>query len=180
MYRILSLLVVVVLLVSCGEVSAPGSPEVVVDVERDVDVVFPDTVVSGVALELAKARKAAISDINYKLTFRVPDAGSESQDITGEEILTFKFASSDADLPLDFREQADKLTRLTINGQTVDIRHEAEHLILPASHLVSGENTVRITFIVGDSSLNRNPDYLYTLFVPDRARTAFPLLINQI
>ena len=25
------------------------------------------------------------------------------------------------------------------------------------------------------SSVNRNPDYLFTLFVPDRARTAFPL-----
>ncbi|HBX67649.1 MAG TPA: peptidase M1, partial [Balneolaceae bacterium] len=27
----------------------------------------------------------------------------------------------------------------------------------------------------GETSLNRNPEYLYTLFVPDRARTAFPL-----
>ena len=32
-----------------------------------------------------------------------------------------------------------------------------------------------LDFIVGDSSLNRNPDFLYTLFVPDRARTAFPV-----
>ncbi|MEJ7664802.1 MAG: hypothetical protein WKG07_37460 [Hymenobacter sp.] len=27
----------------------------------------------------------------------------------------------------------------------------------------------------GDLSLNRNPDYLYTLLVPDRARTVVPV-----
>ncbi|MDZ7646605.1 MAG: M1 family aminopeptidase [Cytophagales bacterium] len=32
-----------------------------------------------------------------------------------------------------------------------------------------------IDFIAGDLSLNRNDDYLYTLFVPDRAATCFPL-----
>ena len=38
-----------------------------------------------------------------------------------------------------------------------------------------GENEVEIKFVAGPSSLNRNPEFLYTLFVPDRARTAFPL-----
>ena len=38
-----------------------------------------------------------------------------------------------------------------------------------------GENLVEIEFIAGSTSLNRNPQFLYTLFVPDRARTAFPL-----
>jgi aminopeptidase N len=31
-----------------------------------------------------------------------------------------------------------------------------------------------VAFTAGDQSLNRNEDYLYTLFVPDRASTAFP------
>ena len=32
-----------------------------------------------------------------------------------------------------------------------------------------------IDFIAGNGSLNRNNDFLYTLFVPDRARVAFPV-----
>ena len=38
----------------------------------------------------------------------------------------------------------------------------------------SGENTVEITFTAGDQSLNRNDSFLYTLLVPERARTLFP------
>ena len=33
---------------------------------------------------------------------------------------------------------------------------------------------MEIVFIAGDRSLNRNEDYMYTLLVPDRARTLFP------
>ena len=38
----------------------------------------------------------------------------------------------------------------------------------------SGENTVEIAFTAGDQSLNRNDSFLYTLLVPERARTLFP------
>ncbi|MEM6377461.1 MAG: M1 family aminopeptidase [Bacteroidota bacterium] len=40
---------------------------------------------------------------------------------------------------------------------------------------MSGKNTVDLNFTLGDISLNRNPEFLYTLFVPDRASTAIPL-----
>jgi aminopeptidase N len=39
-------------------------------------------------------------------------------------------------------------------------------------------NRVEIGFRAGDLSLNRNDEYLYTLFVPDRASTAFPASIS--
>lgn len=38
----------------------------------------------------------------------------------------------------------------------------------------NGENAVDVAFTSGDNSLNRNDDYLYTLFVPDHARSVFP------
>ena len=40
--------------------------------------------------------------------------------------------------------------------------------------MVIGSNKIEVEFIAGEMSLNRNDDYLYTLLVPDRARTLFP------
>jgi len=100
---------------------------------------------------------------------------SPSPPIGANEVLTFRLKAADDDLQLDFHETSDKLQRLVVNGQSVPIEHVEEHLVLPADALKQGDNTVEIAFIAGDTSLNRNPDYLYTLFVPDRARTAFPM-----
>ena len=50
----------------------------------------------------------------------------------------------------------------------------AGHLIIPASATRAGENAIRIAFLAGDDSLNRNDDFLYTLFVPARAHFAWP------
>ncbi len=47
--------------------------------------------------------------------------------------------------------------------------------MIPAASLAAGANTIRIAFNAGDASLNRNNDFLYTLFVPARARLAFPV-----
>ncbi|MDZ7806273.1 MAG: M1 family aminopeptidase [Gracilimonas sp.] len=89
--------------------------------------------------------------------------------------ISFDLKESGHDIQLDFRESKDHLKSLSINGEDVEISFQYEHIILPSEYLVSGTNTVDIDFTAGESSLNRNPDYLYTLFVPDRARTAFPL-----
>jgi len=127
----------------------------------------------GVSLELAQFRKAQISDINYQLFFQIP--GNKDDSITASSTITFTLKEAGNDIQLDFRETEKLLELMTINGQSADIIFEKEHLILPTNYLTEGENTVEIQFTAGESSLNRNPDYLYTLFVPDRARTAFPL-----
>ena len=49
-----------------------------------------------------------------------------------------------------------------------------EHIVIPAALTKAGGNTVDIVFTAGDQSLNRNDEFLYTLLVPDRARTLFP------
>lgn len=131
------------------------------------------SVVPGVALEMAEARAGLISNINYTLRFGIPAAPDEP--ITGQETLSFQLSKVDGDLQLDFREASDKLKRVEVNGVVIEIRHQNEHLVLPMRALKIGKNSVEIEFIAGDTSLNRNPDYLYTLFVPDRARTAFPV-----
>lgn len=129
--------------------------------------------VPGVSLELAEYRKSVVSDIAYALTFHIPE--NKEVEIPANLIATFHLSKNDIDLPMDFRESGDNIKFLTVNAQEVAINFENEHLLLPKDVLVEGENIVGITFVAGESSLNRNPEYLYTLFVPDRARTAFPL-----
>jgi aminopeptidase N len=127
----------------------------------------------GISLELAQFRKANISNITYELYFNIPE--EQSGAIKASETLTFTLKNAEHDIQLDFRESEELLKSLTINGTETDIQFNSEHLILDSGYLEEGENTVDISFTAGESSLNRNPEYLYTLFVPDRARTAFPL-----
>jgi aminopeptidase N len=75
---------------------------------------------------------------------------------------------------LDFKAPAGYLRSLNVNGQPVAIEHRAEHILLPAKALRVGDNVVRMQLRLGEQSLNRNADYLYTLLVPDRTRTVFP------
>ncbi len=127
----------------------------------------------GVSLELAEYRKSVISDISYQLSFKIPS--QESEPIAASETITFNLDNTDRAIPLDFKASRDHLDSLSINGKTAQISYTNEHLMLPSDLLTEGENTVNISFTTGETSLNRNPEYLYTLFVPDRARTAFPL-----
>lgn len=126
----------------------------------------------GISIELAEYRKATISDINYNLTFNIP--GEQDQPIKGSEIITLTLSDVSQPLQLDFRESPDKITSVSTNGKD-GYDFEQEHVIISSEHLIVGENTIEIEFTAGETSLNRNPDYLYTLFVPDRARTAFPV-----
>ncbi len=127
----------------------------------------------GVSLELAQFRKEVVSDINYQLSFSIPESKSDS--ISADITINFTLSDNKFDLPLDFRESHTKLFSIKINGKDSDIIFEKEHIILSKEFLNNGVNTVTIIFEAGETSLNRNDEYLYTLFVPDRARTAFPL-----
>lgn len=128
-------------------------------------------VVPGVSRELAVYRKARIADLRYSLSFRIPEKPDE--EIPAWVLVKFKLCEPDS-LILDFRETADKLKKITVNGQRGNYRTESEHIVLPPQQLRTGENEIQIDFIAGEQSLNRNEDYLYTLLVPDRARTLFP------
>ena len=89
--------------------------------------------------------------------------------------IRFNLATAEEPLALDFRAASEALHSLQVNGAALPTAVEAEHVLLPTNTLHIGENHVALQFTAGDSALNRNPDYLYTLFVPDRARTALPV-----
>ena len=127
---------------------------------------------NGVSLTLAKYRKSNISQIHYQLALDIPRAKGEA--IHADERLSFQLKNNTAPLQLDFREDPSKIKQVTVNGQQVATRHESEHLIIESKYLKKGRNDLTVVFQAGEAALNRNADYLYTLFVPDRARTVFP------
>ena len=71
-------------------------------------------------------------------------------------------------------DRAGILRRVEVNGVETAIRQVNGHVIVPASALRSGDNSLELDFNAGDASLNRNDDFLYTIFVPARAHLAFP------
>lgn len=126
----------------------------------------------GVSLSLAQARAQQIKDVGYKLFFNIPD--QLDQPIPASMELKFSLKAVSDDLILDFRADSSQVIGVQQNAQPIAYRFEKDHLIIPKSLLTTGENSFQIKFIAGDQSLNRSEEYLYTLFVPDRAATAFP------
>lgn len=125
----------------------------------------------GVSLALASSRSAAISNIQYKLHFTVPAA--QNALIESIESIDFKLNKL-IGLQVDFKQDADHIKRISVNGKTIPIDFKAEHILVKQEYLKIGTNHIEIGFIAGNESLNRNKDFLYALFVPDHARTVFP------
>ena len=133
----------------------------------------PEPLQPGVSLALAEARAQRVTDIHYRVHLTVPEAAA--QPIAGRTDIRFHLADAKQSLALDFRAESTALHSVEVNGATLPAVIDTEHVVLPASALQRGENRVVLEFTAGDSALNRKPDYLYTLFVPDRARSALPL-----
>ncbi|MBJ2123220.1 M1 family aminopeptidase [Flavobacterium sp. IB48] len=127
---------------------------------------------NGVSEQLANFRKKQISDLQYTLFFEIPNQKAEN--INSNLIVNLSLSDLSQPLILDFKEKTLNIKTIEANGKKLSIVHENGHIIIPISTLVSGKNTVSISFIAGNLSLNRNDDFLYTLLVPDRASTLFP------
>lgn len=110
----------------------------------------PGLVEPGVSASLAALRRATISDVSYKITLSIPSEKDSA--ITGRETVSF-VSSSKGSIPLDFTQSED------------------EHIVLKAR---KGSNSFELDFVSDNRFLNRNEEYLYSLFVPAHARSVFP------
>lgn len=137
---------------------------------------IPEAAVSdGVAWTLAQTRKATLSDLRYGYSLEIPE--SVDQPVVGSLELTLNRADpEDGPLVLDFQDASGRVRSVRANGTLVEANLDHDHIAVPASALREGGNTVQVEFQAGDGSLNRNDEYLYTLFVPDRARFALPII----
>ena len=133
----------------------------------------PLTVEPGVSEALAKHRLAVISKLAYSIDLKVPL--EKSAPVLGSERISFQLKENKQALQLDFKEKSSQLQTISVNGKSIAIDHRNEHIIVDPQYLQEGHNTIEIQFIAGDLSLNRNEEYLYTLLVPDRARTVLPI-----
>jgi len=145
----------------------------------------------GVSRALAAWRGSHLRDIHYVLHFRIPAARQEP--VNGWEEVSFTldkkssgggsgsgssygsgFFSGGGPLLLDFKGGPSAISEVRLNGHAVPVIDTNEHLLLSSALLHAGVNTVDIRFTAGNAALNRNGEFLYTLLVPDRARTLFP------
>ncbi|CAN5859413.1 M1 family aminopeptidase [soil metagenome] len=127
---------------------------------------------AGVSALLAEHRRQVLRDIAYDLAFRIP--GEREAPIPASETISFQLLENTVPLQLDFKEKREMLQQVTVNGRDIPVVHEQEHVLIAPEFLQSGRNTVALAFTAGNLSLNRNEEFLYTLLVPDRARTVFP------
>ncbi len=146
---------VLVLIFSCGK-----QPESALELKE------------GVPKELAAFRKEQISDVKYTLSFNIPKKLEDS--IASRLVLELSVHDLSQPLVLDFKSNRGNPDSAIVNESPISLVYDKEHLTIPAAHLKNGKNTIEIAFTAGELSLNRNEDYLYTLLVPDRARTLFP------
>ena len=126
----------------------------------------------GVPRSLANHRAATITDLRYDLRLEVPEA--RTAPVTGRLTATFDLTGP-GPVVFDFAQPADHVHAVRVGGEAVAFEARDEHVIVPAKAVSPGRVVVDIEFTAGDGSLNRQSDFLYTLFVPDRARVAFPL-----
>jgi aminopeptidase N len=127
----------------------------------------------GVSFALNEYRKKTIDSIHYQVELDIP--AEKTARINGQETITFHLNSLDSALVLDFNSDQAHLLKVEKKGESVPFAFENEHITISPEYLEKGKNEISITFIAGDLSLNRSEEYLYTLFVPDRASTCFPL-----
>lgn len=125
----------------------------------------------GISRELARFRKANFEQVRYNLFFSVPESKREAIQGTVEISLHL---SKRQPLVIDFRGEPEQVTTVTLNGKEIPYEVKNEHILVASDYTSKGENLVAIAFTAADQSLNRRDEFLYTLLVPDRARTVFP------
>jgi len=137
----------------------------------------------GVSLELAKWRSARYRDIRYVLDIELAES---RQELRGTIEIEVSLPRTVPDLVLDWRPgpQA-RLFGFHVNGAPApDVKADREHVTIERRLLRPGKNLLRAGFAspvsVSGSAVTRYHDredgseYVYTLFAPADASTAFP------
>ena len=125
----------------------------------------------GIPQTLATERAASIRALRYELSFRIPDSKGDA--LHGVETVRFELRASEQ-VVLDFEQKRERIVSVKAGGRAAAFDFVDGHIVVPATAIRAGENAIRIEFLAGDESLNRNDEFLYTLFVPARAHYAFP------
>ncbi len=139
---------------------------------------------TGVPQTLAKWRAANYGEVRYKLNITLEKMAPTLRG-TIEVSVNLKTAS---DIVLDWRkirgkEEFSKISNVVLNGGPVEARETNEHLVIGGGK--PGANTIKLNFespiLASGAAITRYVDkedgaeYVYSLFVPSDASTAFPV-----
>lgn len=127
---------------------------------------------SGIARALAAERGQTVQTLRYDVSLEIP--ASPSEPVSGNILIEFDATDKARPLVLDFAGRADFLSTVSIGGKPSNYYLAQDHIVIPHKEITLGHNLIRIAFQAGNDSLHRNPDFVYTLFVPARAHRAFP------
>jgi len=125
----------------------------------------------GISEALARERAASVTALRYELAFTIP--AELADPIQGRAVLRLTLQAPHR-VVLDFAQPRDHVRSVTVGGADVPFTIGDGHLTIAAEATRAGNNDIAIDFIAGDESLNRDNEFLYTLFVPARAQRAFP------
>ena len=119
------------------------------------------------SLALAERRARDITDVHYLVHLDIPEHRDSA--VTGTVTVSFTLRALTGPLVLDFRAPAAFVRRVRLDGDSVAHRLVPDHIVIPERAIGVGPHEVQVQFRSTDASLNRNPDFLYALFVPARA-----------
>ena len=125
----------------------------------------------GVSEALAFERRAAFQDVRYDLRVIVPSDRKEP--VRGRVVVRLNLKAPHR-VVFDFAQPPDRIAHVVVNGREARPRIADGHLVVAAEQTRAGANEIEIEFVSGDEALNRDNEFLYTLFVPSRAQLAFP------
>jgi len=126
----------------------------------------------GIPRTLAEERARRIGDLRYDLHFSIP--AEQTSPVTGRVAITFVLTDSTRPLALDFAPP-NSVRSVRAGTRPIAPLSVRDHIVIPAADLRDGRNEIVVEFVAGDAALNRNPEFLYTLFVPARAHLTFPV-----
>jgi aminopeptidase N len=136
----------------------------------------------GVSLELARHRARTLANVEYTVELDLTGSRDEA---TGAVEVRLERSAGAGDLILDFRGSA--LHGVEANGEQVDdTAWDGHHVVVPARHLRTGVNRLRLRFaapiaaagaaMIAFDDTQDNARYIYTLLVPSDAQLLFPVL----
>lgn len=127
----------------------------------------------GVSRELADLRSENFTDLTYNLHFNLPS--KKSEEVVGHAVIEFK-SKTRVPLIVDFFAPEENIKSVKINSIPIKAEIINQHIFISEKLCKIGlTNKIEIDFVSTNTSLNRRDDFMYTLLVPDRARTLFPL-----
>jgi len=127
---------------------------------------------ANVSRTLAEARAGRVSALKYDLHLSIPR--NRDEPVHGRLKATFELSDAGTPLLFDFTQPTESLETVVANSDTISIAVSDGHVPIPAERLRRGVNTVLFAFHVTSGALNRQEEFLYSLFVPAHASSVLP------